>query len=151
MKKTKRVAIWTKITKENLHLYKTGRTNANDGGIDYVMKPLGRFYQVTETLDFKKYFSDIDKIERYPITFVIKSEDDEETIMKNIKISALNSYSVLSIVNKYMDCIEEIFNIPKLIQIFDIVVKNDHLNSILQEIILQYKLEFNFTEELYDE
>ena len=50
-----------------------------------------------------------------------------------------------------MDCIEEIFNIPKLIQIFDIVVKNDHLNSILQEIILQCKLEFNFTEELYDE
>lgn len=27
-----------------LHLYKTGRTNANDGGIDFVMKPLGRFF-----------------------------------------------------------------------------------------------------------
>ena len=43
-------------TKENLTLYKTGRTNANDGGIDFVLKPLGRFFQVTETLDFKKYF-----------------------------------------------------------------------------------------------
>lgn len=31
---------------------KTGRTNANDGGIDFVTKPLGRFFQVTETLDF---------------------------------------------------------------------------------------------------
>ena len=37
-------------------LYKTGRTNANDGGIDFVLKPLGKFLQVTETLDFKKYF-----------------------------------------------------------------------------------------------
>lgn len=50
-----------KIEAENLKLYKTGRTNANDGGIDFVMKPLGRFFQVTETLDFKKYFLDIDK------------------------------------------------------------------------------------------
>ncbi|MDR3228934.1 MAG: hypothetical protein LBT53_05940, partial [Puniceicoccales bacterium] len=41
---------------EQLQLYKTGRTNANDGGIDFVMRPLGRFFQVTETLDFKKYF-----------------------------------------------------------------------------------------------
>ena len=39
-----------------IKLYKTGKTNANDGGIDFVMKPLGRFFQVTETLDFKKYF-----------------------------------------------------------------------------------------------
>ena len=56
-----------KLTKDKLRLYKTGRTNANDGGIDFVMKPLGRFFQVTETLDFKKYFLDIDKIERYPL------------------------------------------------------------------------------------
>jgi len=56
-----------------LKLYKTGRTNANDGGIDFVMKPLGRFFQVTESLDVRKYFLDIDKIERYPISFVIKS------------------------------------------------------------------------------
>ena len=53
------------LTKETLQLYKTGRTNANDGGIDFVMKPLGRFFQVTETVDFKKYFLDIDKIQKY--------------------------------------------------------------------------------------
>ena len=44
------------IKEEQLHLFKTGRTNANDGGIDFVMRPLGRFFQVTETLDVKKYF-----------------------------------------------------------------------------------------------
>ena len=62
------------IQQENLKLYKTGRTNANDGGIDFVMRPLGRFFQVTETLDVKKYFLDIDKIERYPISFVVKNQ-----------------------------------------------------------------------------
>ncbi len=136
------------LNKENLHLFKTGRTNANDGGIDFVMKPLGRFYQVTETLDFKKYFLDIDKIERYPITFVIKSNDDEKTIMENIKTCALNSYGILSIVDKYMNCIEEIFNIPKLIHVFDIVVEQNNLNDVLQEIILQCKMEFNIQEEV---
>jgi len=36
---------WTpeELTRESLTLYKTGRTNANDGGIDFVMRPLGRF------------------------------------------------------------------------------------------------------------
>jgi hypothetical protein len=43
----------TDLHQESLVLYKTGRTNANDGGIDFVMKPLGRFFQVTETLDVK--------------------------------------------------------------------------------------------------
>jgi hypothetical protein len=66
----------------NLKLYKTGRTNANDGGIDFVMKPLGRFFQVTETLDFKKYFLDIDKIQKYPVTFVIKSVEGVELLKK---------------------------------------------------------------------
>lgn len=37
-----------------LVLYKTGRTNANDGGIDFVMTPLGRFFQVTESIDVNK-------------------------------------------------------------------------------------------------
>jgi len=50
------------LEESSLVLYKTGRTNANDGGIDFVMKPLGRFFQVTETLDVRKYFLDIDKI-----------------------------------------------------------------------------------------
>jgi len=46
------------VKEDFLILYKTGRTNANDVGIDFVMKPLGRFFQVTETLDVRKYFLD---------------------------------------------------------------------------------------------
>jgi hypothetical protein len=33
------------LAEERLKLFKTGRTNANDGGIDFVMKPLGRFFR----------------------------------------------------------------------------------------------------------
>ena len=139
------------IQKECLHLYKTGRTNANDGGIDFVMKPLGRFFQVTETLDFKKYFLDIDKIERYPITFVIKSQESEDILIDKIKTCALNSYSILAIVERYMNCIEEIFNIPKLLSIFDDIIERGYLDNVLNEIILQSKIEFNFDEEFCEE
>lgn len=66
-------------------LYKTGRTNANDGGIDFVMRPLGQFFQVTETVDVNKYFLDIDKIQRFPLTFVVKSVDPVDTITQNIR------------------------------------------------------------------
>jgi hypothetical protein len=73
------------LQQENLKLFKTGRTNANDGGIDFVMKPLGRFFQVTEIVDVNKYFLDIDKIEKYPITFVVKSLDSELKINRRLK------------------------------------------------------------------
>ena len=135
-----------KLNTENLKLYKTGRTNANDGGIDFVMKPLGRFFQVTETLDFKKYFLDIDKIQKYPITFVIKSEEGTETLLKKIRDNAGKTYSIKAIVDKYMNCIEEVINIPVLNQRFKEAVKQGYLKNILDEIIIQSKVEFNYEE-----
>jgi len=134
------------LTKENLKLYKTGRTNANDGGIDFVMKPIGRFFQVTETLDFKKYFLDIDKIQKFPITFVIKSDEVIEDLLNKIKANANKIYLVTAIVNKYMDCIEEVINIPILNQRFRDTIQSGYLNKILDEIITQSKVEFNYTE-----
>lgn len=136
---------------ENLILYKTGRTNANDGGIDFVMKPLGRFFQVTETLDFKKYFLDIDKIQKYPLTFVIKSDDEIENIKTKIKENAIKIYSVNVIVENYMNCIEEVINIPILIKRFNIAIKSGYLNDILNEIITQSKVEFNYEDEIEEE
>jgi len=134
------------IQEENLKLYKTGRTNANDGGIDFVMKPLGRFFQVTETLDVKKYFLDIDKIERYPISFVIKSAESIDALRQRLKEGAEKQYSVKSIVNRYMSCIEEIINISTLKDRFNEAVKEGYLRQILAEIIKQSKIEFNYEE-----
>lgn len=135
-----------KLNEEKLKLYKTGRTNANDGGIDFVMKPLGRFFQVTETLDLKKYFLDIDKIQKFPITFVIKSNEDIDSIKQKIEFNAKKAYSVSTIVDKYMECIEEIINIPVITERFSIATEKGYLNDILNEIINQSKVEFNFSD-----
>ena len=139
------------IKKYNLTLYKTGRTNANDGGIDFVMKPLGKFFQVTETTDVHKFFLDIDKIERYPITFVVKSNDEVDTLLKNMRENAEEMYPIKAIVKKYMDCIEEVINIPKLIGYLDLSIKKGNLKNVIKEIILQSKVEFNIVEDEEDD
>ena len=131
------------LTKDNLKLFKTGRTNANDGGIDFVMQPLGRFFQVTETLDFKKYFLDIDKIQKFPITFVIKSDELIEVLLDKIKVNANKIYVVNVIIDKYMSCIEEVINIPILKERFMKAIELGYLKNILIEIINQSNVEFN--------
>lgn len=132
------------LIEENLNLYKTGRTNANDGGIDFVMKPLGRFFQVTETLDVKKYFLDIEKIEKFPITFVIKSELSPDDLILKLKDNAKKIYLIESVVEKYINCIEEIINNQELLKRFDKAVEKGFLFDIFEEIILQSKVEFNY-------
>jgi hypothetical protein len=134
-----------------LILYKTGRTNANDGGIDFVMTPLGRFFQVTETLDVRKYFLDIDKIERYPITFVIKATESSENLLKKLREGAERQYSIKAIVKKYMACIEEVINIPILQERFRIGIAQGYLGNIMTEIVRQSKVEFNYDESDDDE
>lgn len=131
------------LNQENLKLYKTGRTNSNDGGIDFVMKLLGRFFQVSETLDFKKYFLDIDKILKYPITFVIKSNLPNDLLLDKIKNNAIKLYSINEIVKKYMNCIEEIINIPSLVDMFTDCLKQGYLSGILSEIVIQSRIEFD--------
>lgn len=135
------------LTEENLKLYKTGRTNANDGGIDFVMRPLGRFFQVTESLDFKKYFLDIDKIERYPICFVVKSNKYVDKLKEELRQYALKTYVIKEVVDKYMACIEEIINIPILLNRFRELASAGKVPELLDEIILQSKVEFNYEEE----
>jgi len=135
------------IQEENLKLYKTGRTNANDGGIDFVMRPLGRFFQVTETLDIRKYLLDIDKLEKYPITFVIKSEENIDWLRQKLQEGAEKRYPVKAIVERYMNCIEEIINLQLLQDRLKEAVSQGYLRNVLDEIILQSKIEFNYEEE----
>lgn len=132
------------IEKENLKLYKTGRTNANDGGIDFVMKPLGRFFQVTETTDVKKYFLDIDKLEKFPVTFVVKSTASINELKESIQDGAIEQYKVEKVVEKYMECIEEIINIDRLKQSLEKIEIENNLGGVLSEIIKQSKVEFNY-------
>lgn len=136
-----------KVEEENLMLFKTGRTNANDGGIDFVMKPLGRFFQVTETTDVKKYFLDIDKLEKFPITFVIKSLLSVDDLFSMIKKGAKEQFSITAVVNKYVNCIEEIINIDLLLEFLEEIHINDDIDKVINEIIIQSKVEFNYQED----
>ena len=139
------------VTEEVLTLYKTGRTNANDGGIDFVMKPLGRFFQVTETIDVKKYFLDIDKVQRFPITFVVKSTDSAAQIRAAIQAQAVARYKIDAVVESYMKAVEDIINVTDLVKAFDEVVKSGQLQAVMDEIVVQSKVEFNYSEDDDDE
>jgi hypothetical protein len=148
--------VWIGATKETvaaeeLVLYKTGRTNANDGGIDFVMKPLGRFFQVTETLDVNKYFLDIDKVQRFPITFVVKSADTVEEIRASIRAQAVAKYKIDVVVDSYMRAVEAIINTRELLAAFDAVVKSGQLQNVMDEIVVQGKVEFNYGDAEDDE
>ena len=134
------------VVEEGLVLYKTGRTNANDGGIDFVMKPLGRFFQVTETIDVNKYFLDIDKVQRFPITFVVKSADTEDEIREAIRKQAVTKYKIEAVVDSYMKAVEEVINVRNLVEAFNEVVKSGQLQEVMDEIVLQSKVEFNYNE-----
>lgn len=135
------------IEEKPLSLFKTGRTNANDGGIDFVMTPLGRFFQVTETLDVKKYFLDIDKIEKFPISFVIKTLMDVDEIRSRLEAGALEQYGVRDVINKYMGAIDELINIPTLLKFLDQLVAEERIPEVLDEIIRWSKVEFNIDDE----
>lgn len=138
------------LIEESLVLYKTGRTNANDGGIDFVMKPLGRFFQVTETVDAGKYFLDIDKVQRYPITFVVKTNETSEEIVNKIENQAKAKYQIKAIVKRYIESVEEIINIPKLMEIFEQVLATGKGTNVIEEIVLQSRVEFNVEAEEQD-
>ncbi len=135
------------LNEESLTLFKTGRTTANDGGIDFVMRPLGRFFQVTETVDSEKYFLDIDKVQRYPITFVVKTEQSSEFLLEKLREQATVKYDITKIVEKYIECVEEIINVPILIDHFDKIVSDGNINPVIEEIILQSRVEFNLEDE----
>jgi len=97
--------------------------------------------------EFQKYFLDIDKIQKYPITFVIKSDEKTDDLLKKIRENASKTYSIEAIVDKYMDCIEESINIPILNLRFKETVKHGYLKNILHEIVIQSKVEFNYEDE----
>jgi hypothetical protein len=138
------------INSEQLVLYKTGRTNANDGGIDFVMKPLGKFFQVTETIDAGKYFLDIDKVQRYPITFVVKTEQHIEEVLERVRKQATDRYKIKAVVKRYMDAVEEIINIQELMSRLDSVLNRGKGKEIIEEIVLQSRVEFNVEDEEQD-
>lgn len=132
------------IHEEKLTLYKTGRTNANDGGIDFVMKPLGRFFQVTEVMEnYDKYLLDIDKVMHFPITFVIKTSKSKTCIEEELDdYISTKSGGMDLIIKRYKNAIEEIITINELKEWIH-NLEDEDINSIINDIETYYKLEMN--------
>lgn len=131
------------IKEEELQLFKTGRTNANDGGIDFVMRPIGRFFQVTEVNNYDKYLLDIDKVMHFPITFIIKTCSPKAQVLKELDEYIDERANGMRIIeNRYKTAIEEIITINELQQwIFELDDKD--IDGIIRDIDIYYKLEMN--------
>ena len=131
------------LKEEYLTLYKTGRTNANDGGIDFVMKPLGRFFQVTEVNNYDKYLLDIDKVMHFPITFIIKTEKTKDIIqLELIDYIDQKSKGMKIIKDRYNNAIEEIITINELKNWLE-ELNDESINNLLRDIDMYYRLELN--------
>ena len=138
-----------KMREEYLTLYKTGRTNANDGGIDFVMKPLGRFFQVTEVSNYDKYLLDIDKILHFPITFVVKSFQNKELLMDDLREYIEQKSGGMKIIkDRYYSAIEEIITINELKEWLN-ELTDGSVTELLHDIELYYRLEFNLFDEQF--
>jgi len=131
------------LQEQYLTLYKTGRTNANDGGIDFVMRPIGRFFQVTEVSNYDKYLLDIDKVMRFPITFVIKTLQDKESVIAQLDDYIEQKSGGMKIIrDRYKQAIEEIITINELKNWLN-VLDNQSIDELLQDINKYYRLELN--------
>lgn len=131
------------IREEQLQLYKTGRTNANDGGIDFVMRPVGRFFQVTEVNNYDKYLLDIDKVMHFPVTFVIKTNKTKDEVSSDLIAYIQQRANGMEIIEKrYHDAIEEIITINE-IKCWTSQLRNEEVDGIIRDIDLYYKLEMN--------
>lgn len=135
------------IREEYLQLYKTGRTNANDGGIDFVMRPLGRFFQVTEVNSYGKYLLDIDKVMHFPISFIIKTTMTKANVLLELNKYIEEQSGGMEIVKeRYRQAIEEIITINEIKQ-WIYGLENQDIDSIIRDMDIYFKLEMNLDDD----
>lgn len=129
---------------KSLKLYKTGVTNANDGGIDFVMKPLGRFFQVTEVDNYDKFLLDIDKVLHFPLTFVVKTKNSKNYVLTSIDKWLQDKYGGIKVeIDSYKKSIEDVITINELDSWID-GVSNENLDQAINKIDEYYNMEMKF-------
>ena len=70
-----------------------------------------------------------------------------QTLKESIRSQAVSKYKVEAVVEAYMKCVEDVVNIPALLDSFEHVISSGKLMSVMHEIIVQSKVEFNYSEE----
>lgn len=134
------------IKEEELVLYKTGRTNANDGGIDFVMRPLGRFFQVTEVNQYDKYLLDADKVLHYPMTFVVKTNKKKEDVLSELNEYINEKSGGMEILkSRYSHAVEEIITINEIKYWLE-NMDSEQLSAIIDDVNFYYKIEMHLYE-----
>jgi hypothetical protein len=68
-------------------------------------------------------------------------------LRRKLEAGARKQFGVQKVVGNYMACIEEIINIPTLRERFEGAASQGYLPAILDEIVKQSKVEFNYPEE----
>lgn len=87
------------------------------------------------------------KIQRFPITFVVKSDETSAQIRAAIRAQAVAKYKIEAVVESYMKAIEEIINVKDIVVAFEAVVKSGQLQTVMDEIVVQSKAEFNYIDD----
>ena len=131
------------VKAEELQLFKTGRTNANDGGIDFVMRPVGRFFQVTEVSSYDKYLLDIDKVMHFPISFVIKTNSSKQAVLRDLEAYIEERANGMRVIReRYEKAIEEVITINELKE-WTAELDDSDTDDIIRDIDIYYRLEMH--------
>ena len=84
-----------------------------------------------------------EKVNRFPITFIVKTDLSENQVKESLYKSAQNKWVKESLAQKYIDLIEEVINRPTLLAHAKIISKDiKKMELVIKEIILQFQLEY---------
>ena len=87
--------------------------------------------------EFRKFFPDV---QHQPIIRDLKTKRYE-----HLRTHAQAVYGIKMVVDRYIESIEEVINIPKIMNIFVEQVKSSSkLKEIMEEIVVQSRVEFNY-------
>lgn len=72
-------------------------------------------------------------------------------MLEKVKEQATDRYKVKAVVvRRYMDSVEEVINIPELMKRLDLVLEKGKGKKVIEEIVLQSRVEFNVEDEEQD-
>ncbi|MDB9418566.1 hypothetical protein [Microcystis aeruginosa] len=84
---------------------------------------------------------------KHPINLVVKTEQTYEEILEKVAEQAKIRYKIRAIVERYLESVEKVINIPELINRFERVLAEGKGGSVIAEMILQSRVEFNLESE----